>query len=80
MIRRGDLMTQADEILKRARCDAVTGAKKDRQFQKNKRAESRSLGRHWRARKKQLGKFGAASPVRHVEPAELENAESKPKG
>ena len=64
-----NLIKQASSILKRARCDAMTGAKKDHAYRRNKRAESQRLGRHWRAKKKKLGKLGAASPVRII-PAE----------
>jgi hypothetical protein len=71
-----DLAKQGDAILKRARYDAMTGAKKDRQYHKKKRAESKRLGRHWRARSKKLGKIGAASPVKNIPPdaAEKERA------
>jgi hypothetical protein len=58
------LAKQASAILKRARCDAVTGERKDHQYRRNKRAESKRLGRHWRAKQKKLGTFGPASPVR----------------
>jgi hypothetical protein len=61
-----NLLKQASAILKRARCDTITAAKKDRAYRRSKRAESQRLGRHWRARKKKLGKFGAASPVRII--------------
>ncbi len=58
-----DLPKQADAILRRAHCDAVTGAKKDRAFRRNERAEHKRFGRHWRARQKKLGKLGPASGV-----------------
>src|SRR5262249_38110834 len=64
-----NLVKQASGILKRARCDAMTGAKKDHAYRRRKRAENKHLGRHWRTKKKKLGKFGAASPVRII-PAE----------
>jgi hypothetical protein len=62
-----NLTKQADAILKRARCDIVTGARKDKQYRRNKRAERKRLGRHWRAKTQKLGKLGPASPVRPVE-------------
>jgi hypothetical protein len=66
--RRRQLAEQGDAILRRARCDAVTGAKQDRQYRRNKRAERKRFASHWRARGKKLGKFGAASPVRNIPP------------
>jgi hypothetical protein len=44
----------------------VSGAKKDRHYRRNKRAESKRLARYRRAKRKQLGKFGAASAVRTI--------------
>jgi hypothetical protein len=67
-----DLAKQASAILKRARCDAMTGAKKDRNYRRNKRAENKRLRRRRRARDKQLGTFGAASPVRTIDPSAIE--------
>jgi hypothetical protein len=64
--RRRELAKEASAILKRARCDTMTGAKQDRQYRRNKRAESKRFARHWRAGRKKLGKFGAASPVRNI--------------
>jgi hypothetical protein len=61
-----DLARKADAILKRAGRDSVTGAKMDRQYRRNKSAEQKRLGRYWRARRKQLGTFGPASPVRTI--------------
>jgi hypothetical protein len=66
-----DLAKQADVILKRARCDTVTGAKKDRNYRRNKRAERKRFARRWREKRKKLGKFGPASPVRVIEPEEI---------
>jgi hypothetical protein len=65
---RRDLAKQAAAILKRARCDTTTGAKQDRKYRCEKRAESKRFARLWRARSKKLGKFGAASPVRNIPP------------
>jgi hypothetical protein len=45
----------------------MTGAKIDKQYRRNKHAESKRLGRHWRAKGKKLGSLGPASPVRPVE-------------
>jgi hypothetical protein len=61
------LTKQGDAILKRARYDATTGAKIDKKYRRDKRAESKRLGRHWREKKWKLGKLGPASPVKHVE-------------
>jgi hypothetical protein len=54
-------------LLKRDHRDGVSGAKLDKQYRRNKRAESKRLGRHWRAKRKKLGSLGPASPVRPVE-------------
>jgi hypothetical protein len=62
------LAKEADAILERANCDTTTGAKQDRPYRRNKRAESKRLARHRRTRSKRLGKFGAASPVRTIPP------------
>jgi hypothetical protein len=66
-----DLAKQADVILKCARYDTVTGAKKDRQHRRNKRAERKRFARHWREKRKKLGKFGPASPGRVIPPEEV---------
>jgi hypothetical protein len=49
---RRDLLKQAEAILKRARCDIVSGATKDRDWRRTKRAESKVFGRHWRDKQK----------------------------
>ena len=59
-----DLAKQADAILRRAHCDTVTSAKMDRQYCRDKSAERKRFARHRRAKQKQLGTFGPASPVR----------------
>jgi hypothetical protein len=64
---RFDLAKAGSALLKRDRCDAMTGAKIDKQYRRNKHAESKRLGRHWRAKGKKLGSLGPASPVRPVE-------------
>jgi hypothetical protein len=63
------LMKAADAILKKARCDALTGEKKDRQYKRKKQAENRA----YRAYEKQFGKsnaqfgkLGAASRLRRL--------------
>jgi hypothetical protein len=66
MSNKRELLLKGSAILRRARRDAVTGAKKDRPYHLNKRAQNKRLGRHWRAKHKALGKLGAASPVRIV--------------
>jgi hypothetical protein len=57
----------ADAILKRSRCDAITGARKDHEYRRKKRAESRRLARHWRKKTRKLGKLGPASPVKRID-------------
>jgi hypothetical protein len=66
--RRGILAQQADALLRHAQCDIVSGASKDRQYCRDARAKAKRLSAHRRAKTKRLGKFGAASPVRHVTP------------
>jgi hypothetical protein len=61
-----ELSKAAKAILKQARCNTMTGAHKDRDYRRNKRAESKRLGRHQRARTKKLGKMGPASAVRTI--------------
>jgi len=63
---RCDLARQADAMLRRARCDTVTGAKKDRQYHRAKKAERKRLARLSRARRKKLGTFGLPSPVKTI--------------
>jgi hypothetical protein len=63
-----DLAKQADALLKCARCDIITGVEQDKNYRRNKRAKSKRLRSHWRARRMKLGKFGAASPVRIIAP------------
>ena len=63
---RVDLAKQADALLKSAGCDSMTGAKVDRHYLRNKSAQQKRLGRYRRERRKQLGKFGAASKVRTI--------------
>jgi len=65
------LAKQADAILRRARCDTVTSAKMDRQYRRDKSAERKRFARHWRAKRKRLGKFGPASPVRTFNPDDI---------
>jgi hypothetical protein len=43
--RRRDLAKQGDAILKHAPCDTTTGAKQDRKYRRNERAESKRLAR-----------------------------------
>ena len=63
---RRELAEQADALLKAARLDPMTGAKKDRAYHRNKRAENKRRGPHQRAKRKQLGTLGPASSVRTV--------------
>jgi hypothetical protein len=77
---RRELAKQGDAILKRARCNTMTGAVKDKHYRRNKRAENERLARHWRAKRKKYGKLGAASPVRTIPPdgcAEMERDRRK---
>jgi hypothetical protein len=69
LTRRLDLLREGDVILKCARCDAVSGEKKDdKNYRRNKRAERKASKRHWREKQAKLGtSFGAASPARSVE-------------
>ena len=67
-----DLAKEGDAILKRARCDAMTGAKKDPQYRRNKRTESKRLARRWREKLKKLETLGPASPARSITPDEGE--------
>jgi hypothetical protein len=62
-----DYAKAADAILKRSRYDAMTGAKIDKKYRRDKHAESRRLGRYWREKTRKLGKLGPASPVKPVE-------------
>jgi hypothetical protein len=63
---RFDLAQAGAALLKRDHRDAVTAAKIDKHYRRNKRAESKRLGRHWRAKRKKLGSLGPASPVRTI--------------
>jgi hypothetical protein len=63
-----DLAKQASAMLKRAGYDAFTGAKNNREFRRNKRAEQKRFARRWRERRKQLGKLGPASSARKINP------------
>ncbi len=67
-----DLAKEGDAILKRARCDTVTGAQKDRNYRRNRRAERKRFARRWREKRKKLGKFGPASSVRVIEQEEIQ--------
>jgi hypothetical protein len=64
---KADYAKAADAILKRSRYDAMTGAKIDKRYRREKRAESKRLARHWREKTRKLGKLGPASPVKPVE-------------
>jgi len=61
-----DLTRKADAILRGARCDAVTAARKDKHYRRNKQAKAKRLARVRRAKQKKFGKLGAASPVRRI--------------
>jgi hypothetical protein len=68
-----DLAKQANAILRRARCDVITGAHKDKFYHRSKRAQARRFGRQRRVKLKKLGTLGAASPVRVVDPRTTES-------
>jgi hypothetical protein len=63
---RREIAEEGDEILRRARCNTMTGQMKDRKYRRDKRAERKISMRHWREKKARLGTLGAASPVRSV--------------
>jgi hypothetical protein len=63
MTRKLLLMKQADDILKKANCDALTGEKKDREYKRKKQAENRAY-REFAKSSKRFGKLGAASRLR----------------
>ena len=75
---RFDLEKRASALLSRSGFDAVTGARMDKQYRRNKRAEAKVAARRCRQRKKKHGKFGAASPVRQIEPATREAEDPEP--
>jgi hypothetical protein len=69
--RRRLLLREGDKILRQARCDALTGEKKDRKYKAKRRDEKRAR----REREKRfgksderLGKLGAASRARRIAP------------
>jgi hypothetical protein len=53
-------------ILRAANCDTLSGAKKDREYKSNRRAEQRIAHQRLREKRMKLGTLGAASPVRSV--------------
>lgn len=59
-----DLAREGDAILRRARFDAFTGMRKNRDFRRNKKAEGKILHRLRREKEAKLGK--PASPVRMI--------------
>lgn len=61
-----DLLKQGDKLLRRARCDAMTAAPKDRNFRRNKRAERQRHNRWRREKVKKLGTIGPASAARTI--------------
>ncbi len=68
-----DLAKEASALLRSAGFDAASGAKQNKQYHRSKRAEQKIAARRWRERTKKLGKLGAASPVRQIEPAMRED-------
>jgi hypothetical protein len=62
------LMKAADELLRKANCDALTGERKDREYEMKTRAASKRARRLMRLKEREFGKLGAASRVRRIEP------------
>ena len=60
------LIKAADELLRKARFDAVTGEKKDREYKLKTRAASKRARRLSKLKEREFGKLGAASPVRRL--------------
>ena len=69
--KRSAMLRQADQMLRGARCDTVTGERKDHSYKLRKRAEAKRVRRLARRKEWEFGKLGAASPVRRIEPAEV---------
>jgi hypothetical protein len=67
------LMKAADELLRKARFDAVTGEKKDREYKMKTRAASKRARRLTRLKEREFGKLGAASRVRRPPVGEASN-------
>src|SRR6516165_4419779 len=72
------LLRQADQMLRKARCDTVTGERKDHSYKLRKRAELKRARRLTRRKQWKLGKLGAASPVRRIEPGDANGEVSGP--
>jgi hypothetical protein len=64
------LLRQADQMLRRARCDTVTGERKDHSYKLRKRAERKQARRLTKRKEREFGKLDAASPVRRIEPGD----------
>jgi hypothetical protein len=65
MMRKQNLMKQADALLKAANCDAITGELKDRRY-RHQRAKLRKYRDRARDQRKLLGLLRPASPVRTI--------------
>jgi hypothetical protein len=67
------LMKAADELLRKANCDALTGERKDREYEMKTRAASKRARRLMRLKELEFGKLGAASRVRRPPMVEASN-------
>jgi hypothetical protein len=67
------LLKAADELLRKARFDAVTGEKKDREYEMKTRAASKRARRLSKQKEREFGKLGAASRVRRLPMVEASN-------
>ena len=74
---RAELTKRAKALLLRAGFDSFTGAKKDKHYRRQKRAEAKVARRHRRARQQEYGKLGPASPGRVIAPATREEDQSR---
>jgi hypothetical protein len=54
----------ANRLLRRANLDTKTGAEKDAQYKRGKRAARNAMFARRQRKERKLGSFGAASPVK----------------
>jgi hypothetical protein len=76
----GDASMAANALLRNAKCDPVTGDVMNRDYEQRKRDEARRARQQARRKEWQYGKFGAASPVRRIEPGDANGEVSGPQG
>jgi hypothetical protein len=67
------LMKAADELLRKARFDAVTGEKKDREYKRKQHAAIKRARRLSKLKERKFGKLGPASRVRRPPMIEASN-------